>query len=439
MRLAEGQAALVASANTALGKVVAELVDVHIVDYAALVSHFGTQQWHDARMRLYAKSPIANGMLGNLSLEYMKYFRALNGLAKKCLVLDLDNTLWGGVIGEDGIDGIQLGPNYPGSAFVEFQRVVLDLYKRGVILAMASKNNPADVDVVFSNHSFMLLRKDHFAATQVHWEAKSESLKRIAKQLSIGLEHMVFADDNPAECEQVRRELPMVTVIHLPRRPELYAGTLSAEGLFDTLSLSDEDRRRGQMYQQRAQAETLLSTSGNMEDYYRDLAMEITIASVDPSSLARAAQLTQKTNQFNISTIRYSEAELSARLTQPAWLAATVGVSDRFGDNGIVGVMMARTEDDGLNVDTLLLSCRVIGRTVETAMLAHLSDAAQQRGLKKLRGRMVPTDKNVPVRDLFDKHGFSKLGEEASGASNWELDLEKTPVQCPPWFKTSPR
>jgi len=436
LRLPRSQAQLVTDLNRSLLEMAANTVDVHTVDYAALVGYFGVQQWYDARMRLYAKAPIANSMLGNLSLEYMRYFRALSGLTKKCLVVDLDNTLWGGVIGEDGIDGIQLGPNYPGSAFVEFQRAVLDLYRRGVILAIASKNNPADVDAVFQNHRFMLLRKEHFAQTQIHWEPKSESLKRIAKGLSIGLDHMVFVDDNPAECAQVRRELPMVTVIHLPSRPELYAETLYAEGLFDTLSLSDEDRRRGQLYQQRAQAETMLAASGNLEDYYRDLAMELTIAKVDQSSLARATQLTQKTNQFNLTTIRYSEAEMAERMADANWLAITVGVRDRFGDNGIVGVMLAHAASDSLNIDTFLLSCRVIGRTVESAMLAHLCDAALARGIKKLSGRLVPTEKNVPVRDLFDKHGFSKLTEDATGTTTWELDLTHGPVPCPAWFKT---
>lgn len=434
-RLPNGQARLVAELNHAIAEVLVDVVDGHMVDYAALVSHFGVQNWYDSRMRLYAKAPISNGMLGNLALEYMKYFRALGGLTKKCLVLDLDNTLWGGVVGEDGVEGIQLGANYPGSAFVEFQRVVLDLYRRGVILAIASKNNQADVDAVFLNHRSMLLRKEHFAETQIHWEPKSESLKRIAKQLSIGLEHMVFADDNPAECEQVRRELPMLTVIHLPSRPELYADALCAEGLFDTLALSDEDRRRGQLYQQRAQAQTMRSVSGTIEEYYRDLAMELTIARVDEVTLARAAQLTQKTNQFNLTTNRYSEAAFAGRMTEPGWLAITIGVRDRFGDNGIVGVMMARAADGCLDIDTFLLSCRVIGRTVETAMLAHLCDVARTQGLKKISGRMVPTDKNVPVRDLFDKHGFTKLASGASGTSSWELDLTQKTVQRPDWFK----
>ena len=435
LSLTVGQAKFVTDLNCALGQVAAEVIDVHLVDYAALVNQFGVRHWYDSRMRLYAKAPIASSMLGNLSQEYMRYFRALGGLAKKCLVVDLDNTLWGGIIGEDGMEGIQLGPNYPGNAFVEFQRVILDLYRRGVLLAVASKNNPADVDAVFLSHPFMMLRKAQFAALEIHWNPKSDSLKRIAAQLNIGLEHMVFADDNPAECEQVRRALPMVTVIELPRQPEHYVEALCAEGLFDTLGLSAEDLRRGQLYQQRAQAETVRSASHNLEDYYRDLDMQLSIAPVDPASRARTAQLTQKTNQFNLTTIRYGEAELAGRMADPDWLLVTVGVRDRFGDNGIVGVMLAKVGEERLHIDTFLLSCRVIGRTVETAMLAFLCEAAQARGLKALCGQVVPSDKNMPARDLFEKHGFSKQHEDPGGTTSWEFDLAGEPVQCPAWFR----
>lgn len=435
MRLPAPQHGLVMDINRALAGALSSVVDTYVVDYAGLVAQAGSRHWYDTRMRLYAKAPIAAPMLGALAREYMKYARALNGLAKKCLVVDLDNTLWGGVVGEDGVDGIQLGPNYPGNAFVEFQRAVLDLYQRGVILAIASKNNPADVDAVFAQHRFMLLKPTHFAATQVHWEAKAESLRRIARQLSIGLEHMVFADDNPVECEQVRRELPMVTVINLPKRPELYVDALLDEGLFDTLGLSNEDRRRGVLYQQRAQAESLRDDSGSIEDYYRSLAMELTIEPVRGATIARVAQLTQKTNQFNVTTYRYTEADMAGRMADPAWLLFTVGVRDKFGDNGIVGVMMAKVDEGRLDIDTLLLSCRVIGRTVETAMLAHLCAAAHERGLSALGGELRRSAKNAPVLDLFERHGFAKIDEDAAGNSRWKLDLRGTPVQCPDWFR----
>lgn len=433
-RLPASQHELVAAINRGLSKGLSSVVDTYLLDYAGLVAQFGYRQWYDTRMRLYAKAPIAAAMLGALAREYMKYFRALTGLTKKCLVVDLDNTLWGGVIGEDGLEGIQLGPNYPGNAFVEFQRAVLDLHQRGVILAIASKNNEADVNAVFAQHPAMLLRPAHFAASQVHWERKSESLARIAQQLGIGLEHMVFVDDNPVECEQVRRDLPMVAVINLPKRPELYVDALLDEGLFDTLGLSDEDRRRGALYQQRAQAESTRSESGSIEDYYRSLSMVLSIAPVDDATLARAAQLTQKTNQFNLTTFRYSEAELAERMADDAWLVFTVGVRDRFGDNGIVGLMMAQAREGRLDIDTFVLSCRVIGRTVETAMLACLCQAAAERGIIVLGGLLRPSAKNMPARDLFERHGFTKLGEDAAGNSSWVIDLPTAAIGRPDWF-----
>jgi FkbH-like protein len=432
---ASGQGRLVQQLNEALQAAAGAFADVHVVDYAALVNRQGARQWYDARMRLYAKCPLTHPALTCLAREYLKYLRSFAGFNRKCLVLDLDNTLWGGVVGEEGIDGIALGTTYPGSAFVEFQNRVLDLRRRGVILAVASKNNPADVDEIFARHQSMVLRKEHFADMQVHWEPKSVSLTRIAKNLAIGLEHIVFADDNPAECEQVRGALPGVTVIQLPPQPERYIEALEEDGWFDTVSLSDEDRRRGELYQQRDQAEAMRAANTSIEDYYRALDMEMRVAPVDGSTLKRAAQLTQKTNQLNVTTIRYTEAELTQRMADPDWHLVTVGVTDKFGDNGIVGIMFAHAGQDSLDIDTFLLSCRVIGRTVETAMLAHLCDLAEQRNLRSLNGRLIPTSKNVPVRDLFERHGFEKISEDPAGATNWRIGIPDARVKWPEWFR----
>lgn len=434
-RSAHGQARLVHRLNDALAEAADGAADVHVVDYATLASRYGARQWYDPRMRLYAAAPIAQPMLGHLAREHLKFLRGFVGFNKKCLVLDLDNTLWGGVVGEEGVDGIDLGPTYPGSAFVEFQQHVLALRERGVLLAIASKNNPGDVDEVFARHRFMVLRKDDFSDVQAHWEPKSESLRRIAANLGIGLEHIVLADDNPAECEQVRSALPMVTVIQLPRQPERYVDVLHEDAWFDALTISREDARRGELYQQRADAEALRRSSVSLEDYYRALDMEFRVAPVDGSSLKRAAQLTQKTNQYTVTTRRYSEGQLTQLMADPEWSLVTVGVTDRFGDNGIVGVMMARAVDTVLDIDTFLLSCRVIGRTVETGMLAYLCDLAERRGLKALTGQLIPTEKNLPVRSLFDQHGFSKIGEDASGGTVWRLSLPEQRVPWPAWLR----
>jgi FkbH-like protein len=420
--------------NEALSRVARAMIDVHIVDCAALVNRHGAQNWYDERMRLYARAPIANAMQPHLSREYVKFLAALTGLAKKCLVLDMDNTLWGGVVGEEGVDGIALGPTYPGNAYLEFQRFVLDLYRRGVIIAAASKNNPADVEEVFLRHPFMVLRKEHFADLQIHWEPKSQSLARIAKNLSIGLEHMVFVDDNAAECAEVRGALPMVHVVQLPPRPEGFVRSLQEAGLFETLALSEEDRRRGELYHRRAQAVAARSETMSVEDYYRSLEMELAIAPVNQASLHRTAQLTQKTSQFNVTTFRYSEAHVAGRMPDPNWLQRTVAVKDRFGDHGIVGVLVARTNGGEMDIDTLLLSCRVIGRAIETAMLAYLCDEARARGLPSVKARVIHTAKNMPARDLFERHGFSRVEGAEEGTTLWRLDLATGAIQWPVWF-----
>jgi FkbH-like protein len=430
-----GQAQLVHHVNESLSSVCRENPGVMMVDYAGLVHRFGTLRWYDERMGHYAKAPIAADMLPRLAAEYLKYFRGLTGQTKKCLVLDLDNTLWGGVVGEDGPTGIQLGSVYPGSAYLAFQREILNLHKRGVLLAIASKNNTEDVEEVFAKHSGMLLKKEHFASLQIHWGNKSESLKQIARQLNIGLEHLVFVDDNPAECAEVLRALPMVTAIVLPKQPELFVRSLLEDGLFDSLIFSQEDRQRGDLYRLREEAELLRERSGSLEDFYRSLEIEVMFALMDKTSLARSAQLTQKTNQFNVTTIRFSESDLAERSKDPDWLLTTVNVRDRFGDNGIVGFMVARFDSGVLDIETFLLSCRVIGRSIETAMLAYLCQHASHRGIHLLRGRVIPTAKNAPSQDLFSRHAFQRTNEKESGETFWTLDLSKGSVAWPVWIK----
>jgi FkbH-like protein len=222
-------------------------------------------------------------------------------------------------------------------------------------------------------------------------------------------------------------------VIVLPPQPERYVAELEGEGLFDTLAISDEDRRRGDLYRQRAAAESVRAGAGSLEDFYRDLAMEIIVAPIGPATLPRAAQLTQKTNQFNVTTRRYTESEIAERLRDDSWTGFTVAVRDRFGDNGVVGVALARDTGRALEIDTLLLSCRVIGRTVETAMLAQLCDDAAARGLVALEGRFLPTAKNAPARDVFERHGFARDGGR-EGGEHWRLDLAARRVEWPSWF-----
>jgi FkbH-like protein len=427
-----GQRAATAAWNDRLRDACRAVKGAYVVDYAALVARHGWRNWYDDRMALYASAPVAAPMLPALADELAKFLRALAGRARKCLVVDLDNTLWGGVLGEDGVNGIRLGPQYPGNAYVALQEAILALRRRGVILAIASKNNPADVDEVFARHPAMVLRREHFAAAEIHWNPKGGSIAAIAQRLNIGLDHIAFLDDNPVECEHVRSTFPMVAVIQVPERPEEAVRALLERGLFDTLSFSDEDRRRGALYEQRDAAEALRASSASVEEFYGSLDMEVLFAPVQAENLERSAQLTQKTNQFNATTLRYTEAQVAERAADPSWACTTVRVKDRFGDNGIVGLSMARAEGGDLVIDTFLLSCRVIGRTIETAMLARLCEDARRLGAGGLRGRIVPTAKNAPARDLYERHGFARAAE---GADEWRLDLARGAIAYPPWLR----
>ena len=429
-----GQRQQVQRINARLGEICRERSGVYVVDYEGLVARHGALAWHDERMRYFAQLPIDKRMFLPLACEYAKIVNGLKGGAKKCIVLDLDNTLWGGIAGEDGVDGIKLDTVYPGSAYKAFQQALLALNDRGILLAVASKNNPADVDEVFDRHPHMVLTKGDFAAMQVGWHPKSQMIETIADELGIGLEHIVLIDDNPVECAEVSRALPMVRAILFPRQPERFATALAEEGLFDALQFSKEDRNRARLYKQRAAAENLRGKTTNLEDFYRSLEMEIIIEPVNAGSLTRTAQLTQKTNQLNLTTCRYTEADINARLHDSSWRCCTVTVRDRFGDNGIIGIMLARHVADRLILDTFLMSCRVIGRTVETAMLAHLCDVAAQFGVRLIEAALIPTSKNLPVRPLLPDHNFEQVGER-DGASIWHLDLRARRVQWPEWLR----
>lgn len=429
-----GQRAQVRSINAGFAQLSKALPGVYVLDYEALVARHGNYAWHDERMRHFAQLPLDKRVFLPLANEYAKYANILKGGAKKCIVVDLDNTLWGGIIGEDGPNGIKLDTVYPGSAYLAFQRTLASLNDRGILLAIASKNNPADVDEVFDNHPHMFLGRERFAASKVGWQPKSVSVREIAEELSIGLEHIVLIDDNPAECAEVSQSLPMVRTLRFPEHPEGFAALLAEDGLFDAFQVSGEDRKRTQLYQQRAQAEQLRGQATNLEDFYRGLDMWIRVDPIDERTLPRAAQLTQKTNQLNLTTPRYSESDIQARLTDQSWHCCTVRVGDRFGDHGIVGVQMARLSGTKLVVDTFLLSCRVIGRTVETAMLADLCSWAARHGATSIDAKLIPTPKNVPVRSLLPDHGFVQY-EHDEIASSWRLDLTVNPIRRPEWFR----
>ena len=412
--------------NQQLRDIVQQYSNVYIVDYDKIVSRVGYEQFFDPRGWYLAKSPISPAGLAALAHEYAGFFRALTSRTKKCLVLDLDNTLWSGIIGEDGLDGISLGGDYPGNAFTEFQQAILNLYHRGVILAIASKNNQADALEVFEKHSEMILKQEHFASMQINWQDKSQNIKALATELNIGIDSMVFMDDSDFECELVRRELPQVMTVKLPSEPMHLRATLEALNCFDLLGYSAEDHQRGRQYHHQAMREKIKAQSPTLTDFYRDLKMKLLIAPPAPADLTRITQMTQKTNQFNLTTRRYQQSDIKAMLDSPSTQIYTLRYTDRFGDAGLVGLAIVKVQNHDWIIDTFLLSCRVIGRTVEQALLTYLVRRAAQCGVRQLIGEYIPTAKNSLVAEFYSQHGFETASENNS-AKQFTANVDKLP------------
>jgi FkbH-like protein len=432
-----GQLAAIRKINQALARLAGKQKGLYLLDYDGLVARHGRARWHDERKWLSVRMPIAADHLIHLANEWLRFLHPLLGKTCKALVTDLDNTLWGGIVGEDGMEGIQLGIDYPGAAFHTLQRAMLDLHQRGILLAVCSKNNVSDAMEALEKHPGMLLKPEHFAALRINWNDKVQNLREIAAELNIGIDALAFLDDNPVERERVRTELPEVTVIELPDDPMEFARSLRETPGLERLTLTDEDRERGGYYVQQRQRLELERSTSSLEDFYRSLRQEVEIVCVTSGTLTRIAQLTQKTNQFNLTTRRYSEQQISAMTDDPDWKIYSIRVKDRFGDNGIVGVAMTHDSDGICEIDNFLMSCRVIGRTVETALMSFLLEEAKARKVNQVRGWYLATKKNDLAKEFYALHGFNKLREQ-NGDTLWSLDLNETEMRCPEWIKLTP-
>ncbi|TAJ70615.1 MAG: HAD-IIIC family phosphatase [Phenylobacterium sp.] len=415
--------AMVEALNRRLAEWAAE-GSVVLVDIARLASVIGYESWDDPRHWHASKLSFSPDMIPAYADVVARTIGAVLGKTRKCLVLDLDNTLWGGVIGDDGLTGIQLGQgSATGEAFVAIQRLALELRNRGIVLAVCSKNEEDAARSPFREHPDMLLTEDHIAVFQANWTDKAANLRAIAEALNIGIDALVFLDDNPAERAQVRREIPQVAVPELPDDPALYPRMLAAAGYFEAVAFSKEDRDRAGYYQANAKRAATLQASGDMDSYLASLDMVCAINAVDPVTRPRVAQLINKSNQFNLTTRRYSEAEVAAAEADPSRHAIQVRLTDTFGDNGIISVIIADKAADAWAIDTWLMSCRVLGRRVEEAVLAHLARSAKEAGAGALIGRYIPSAKNKMVARHYDKLGFERIEEAADGAVVYRLDL----------------
>lgn len=408
-----------------------------IVDIDGLAARCGRDRWTDPKIWFWSRSSVAPCFAWDYSGELVRLLRATTGKSRKVLALDCDNTLWGGILGEVGSSSIALGHDYPGNAYVAMQKRVLELYNRGIVLVIASKNEHSAVMDVFSNHPEMILKPEHIAYFGVNWEPKSDNLQRAAEVLNLGIDSFVFVDDNPVECAMVSSMLPEVKTICLPDDAAEYERTLMRLDCFDQFVVSEEDRKRGQMYRQEASRSRLRGKTRDIGTFYRDLQMTVAISKNDPESISRAAQLTQRTNQFNMTTVRRTESQLEEIMKLSNYDIYTLRLSDRFGDNGIVGLAIVEHQNTQDCIETFIMSCRVLGRTVETSFLSWIAGETLKRGFSRLSALYQQTDKNKHFSEFYGSWGMRcKDRQSKDCVRRWEYDLVQgaDEMNIPSWI-----
>jgi FkbH-like protein len=422
-RLPGSRAAFVGRVNAGLrswGE--AEGVDLVAVDVEA--SRDGLAQWHDPALWLRSKQdirPTAAPLYGDLVVRVLA---AKAGRSRKCLVLDLDNTLWGGVIGDDGLDGIVVGQGGAlGEGFLAVQDYAKQLSKRGIILAVCSKNDEPNALEPFDKHPEMILRRQDIACFVANWDDKAKNIAVIAERLNIGLDSLVFLDDNPFERNRVREALPMVAVPEVPDEPALVPGVLAAAGYFESVGITGDDRDRGAQYAENAERNREREKHADMASYLAGLEMRVVWGDFDRLNRQRIVQLINKTNQFNLTTRRYNENDYDAFARDANCVCFHVRLLDRFGDNGLIAVVIGKRDGEGMFIDTWLMSCRVLGREVEAATLAILVAEAAKRGVSRLIGEYIPSPKNGMVREHYERLGFEPFDEDDAGRKRSALDI----------------
>ena len=384
---------------------------VFIYDFNEFVMKFGEYNVFNYQDYFFGDIKISIDYIPKFADELLRYVNAVMGITKKCIVLDLDNTLWGGVIGEDGFDNIKLGDDPVGRSFVEFQKRLLALNQRGIILAINSKNNFEDAMEVIKEHPSMILREDNFACMKINWNDKVTNLQEISKELNIGLDSMVFFDDDLINQEFVKASLPEVLVVELQNDSSQFAQIITEMKEFDVLKITEEDVKRNEMYLVQKKRTELKNKIVDFDEFLKQMNIEVNIKKANSFTIPRISQLTLKTNQFNLTTKRYQQEEISSFSSDKDRIVECVQVSDKFGDNGITGVYIIEKKDSKeWIIDTFLLSCRIMGRKVEEAMLYQIIEKAKNLGIKRIKGKFIPTKKNKPAENFYSDYGFKKEG-----------------------------
>jgi len=395
--------------------------NINICDLAAIQNFAGSLTMISERLYVNTDNVLDLEALPVLTQSITDIILAYSGRFKKCIITDLDNTLWGGIIGDDGLEGIQIGELGIGKAFSNFQKWIIQLKERGIILAVCSKNTDHIAKEPFEKHPDMELKLDDIAVFVANWNNKADNIRYIQSVLNIGFDSMVFLDDNPAEREIVRREIPDITVPELPEDPSEYVSYLSQQGLFETTSFTEEDTKRNKQYREEADRTVFQQAFTNEAAFLESLEMAAVIQPIDNFTLPRASQLTQRSNQFNLRTIRYTEDQLRALCNDKEVFTFATNLYDKFGDYGLISLLiLKKTGADTLFIDTWIMSCRVLKRNVEEFVLNHLVEMAKANGFIRITGEYIPTPKNGLVKDHYLNLGFKPAENNA-----WELNVEE--------------
>ena len=425
--------------NLGLAALCGSISDCVFFDVDRLAARGGRARWRDARMFLSTRLAVGADSFRDYARGLVRTFSTLYRAPRKVLCTDLDNTLWGGVLGEDGPEGIATGSAFPGNCYLEYQKYLKQLSSRGILLAIVSKNNEDDVREAFNVRAADLaLSMDSFVALKINWNEKADSIRELARELSLGLDSFVFVDDNPVECEAIRQQLPEVAVVEAPAaQPWRLVEALSEQPFFDVAVVTGDDLHRADEYRAQAKRAELASRVGSRDEFLASLGIVCAFQSALDAPLARAVQLLAKTNQFNLTTRRRSAAEVEEYAATEGGQAVVVRVRDRFGDAGVVGLALARRQGDSCVIDSLLLSCRVIGRGIESALLAYIGQQALRSGAKRLVGEYIATKKNAPCAEFYSHHGFARIDPSEgifSGSVFYELDLTSSAITSPKWI-----
>ncbi len=410
--------------NKQLSEIARNESSVYVYDFNQFVSRFGENNVFKYKQFFVGDIRITFDYIPFLAYDFMGYVKPMLSLNRKCIVLDLDDTLWGGIVGEDGFDGIKLDQTSIGSAYIEFQKYLLSLWQHGVILAINSKNNFEDAIKVIKEHPEMVLREKNFASMQINWNDKAQNLKTISKNLNIGLDSIVYFDDDPINQERIKQELPEVLTVKLPTDPSEYVNILKRLNDFNVLQQTEEDLNRGKMYTQQLQRKELEKSVTNLDDFLKQLDIKVVIKEANQFTIPRISQLTLKTNQFNLTTKRYQEEDIIKYCGNPNMKVGCAQIEDKFGDNGITNAFIIEKNPDVWVIDTFLLSCRVIGRGVEDAIISHILKDAKNHGAKKVKAFFIPTTKNKPAEAFLPNFGFKKENDY------WVYDLNN-PIKTP--------